>query len=113
VVSGAFRHQQHKNEIDRLPIRRVKRDRGLRLDESGNRFAQVLDASMRDGHALPQAGGAELLAGKQAVKNLAAGNLPVVLEQYSDPFEYSLLAALLGVQNDILNRQDLTNQVHR
>ena len=61
---------------------------------------EPLDASVRNGHALAEAGRAELLAGEKAVEHLCAGNAVLILEKQRCLFEDALLAARVEIEND-------------
>src|SRR6185295_11278276 len=72
-VGGPVRHQQHEDQADGLAIGGVERDRLLHPDERADGLLQGLDPAVRNGDALSQSRGAQLLPGEQAVEHLAAG----------------------------------------
>ncbi len=60
-------HQQEDQQADRLVIGGIECDRLLHAQHRGQRVLQALDAAMRNGHAMAEAGGAQAFAGKQVV----------------------------------------------
>ena len=81
-------------------------------DHRAHRLLEPLDAAVRDGDALAQPGRAQLLAGEQAVENLAAGDAVVVLEQQADLLEHALLAGDVEIDQDVRLGQQLGDQIH-
>ncbi|EFX59855.1 hypothetical protein DAPPUDRAFT_126523, partial [Daphnia pulex] len=68
-LRGCFGHQQEDQEADRFVIGRVKTDRLLHTQHGGQRVFQALDAAVRDGHAVTEAGGAEALTREKIVRH--------------------------------------------
>jgi hypothetical protein len=86
--------------------RRARRRARLgEADEGAQRVLEALDAAVGNRDALAQAGGAELLAGKQAVEDGAATDPVIVLEQQAGLLESTLLAARLEADDHIGGRQ--------
>src|SRR2546421_13073812 len=61
-------NKQEEHLPDGLAVRRVERNRLARSHECRKRVVEPLDASVRDGDALAQAGRAELLAREETVE---------------------------------------------
>ena len=59
-------HEQHEHLRDRLAVGGIEGDRIGEPDERALRLGEALDAPVRDGNALPEAGGAQLFARAQA-----------------------------------------------
>ena len=104
LAGGIFRHQQHKNQRHRLAIGRIKRHRLLRADKRAHGFFYRSMAPVRNGHALPQAGGAELFAGKQAVEHIGARQAGFIFKQQTCLLEYTLFAADFQIQHNMRQR---------
>ena len=64
------------------------------------------------GNALAQPGGSELFAREEAVEDLAATDVLIVLEQQSGVLENPLLAGHVEVQQNVSAGQKLGDQVH-
>src|SRR5512134_795898 len=111
-VGGAVRHQQHEDELHRLAIGRVERDRLLRAHERAQCLLQALYPAVGNGDAAAEPGGPELLPREQAVENQAARDLVVVLEEEPHLLEQALLAADLEVQHHVGEREQLCDEAH-
>jgi hypothetical protein len=85
----------------RLVVGRVEGDGLLHAHHGGQRVLQALDAAVRDGHRMAQAGGAQALAGKQVVGDGAARDGVLVLEQQARLFEHPLLAGRVHVHQHV------------
>ena len=72
LLGSLFGHEQHEHEGDRVAVGGVERYRLGDADEGAERLLQPLDAAVRDGDALPEAGRPQALAGEQAVEDDAA-----------------------------------------
>src|SRR5215510_14680363 len=107
LLGRLLRHEEHEDQVDREAIGRVEGHRHLEAQERRHRVAQALDPAVRDGHPLAEPGRAEPFAREQAVKNEAAGDALVVLEQEPDLLEHALLAAHVRVEDDVRRRQQL------
>src|SRR5262245_15977358 len=105
-------NEQHESEADRLSVGRVERHRLRQAEQRAQRLFQALDAAVRDGDALAEAGRAELLAREQAVEHGAAGERVVVLEQQTRLLEQELLARCLQVDEHVGRRQDFRYEGH-
>src|SRR6185503_7008524 len=98
LLGGLLRHEQHEYQADRIAVRRVERHRLGEAQERAEGVLQALDAAVRDGDALAEAGGAEALAREQAVEHHAARHRVLVLEQQAGLLEQALLARHLQVE---------------
>jgi hypothetical protein len=112
LLGRGFGHQQEDQQVDRLFVGRVEADRAGQLEQRGHRRLQALDAAVRDGDAVAQAGGAEALAGEQAVGDEGAGEAVQVLEQQAGFLERPLLAGGVDADQDLGGRQDGREAVH-
>ena len=112
LLGGLFRHQQHEGHAHRLAVGSVEGHRAGDADECAHCRFESLDAAVRNRHALSEAGGTQFFTRKQAVKDEAAGNGLVVLEQQSGLLEYALLARDFEVKNDIGGGEELGDEVH-
>ena len=81
LLRGRFRYQQKNEQRDRLVIRRIKADGARQLQHGCHGRLQAFDASVRNGHAVPQARGTQALAGEKAVGNQRAREAMQALEQ--------------------------------
>src|SRR5262245_35076131 len=112
LLGRLLRHEQHEDQVHRAAVGRVERDRGLEAEERADRLLQALDPAVGDRHALAEPGGTEALAREEAVEHHAAGDALVVLEQEPHLLEHPLLAARLGVEDDVRLREQLGDQIH-
>src|SRR6185436_117926 len=112
LLGGLFGHEQHEDEVDRVAVGCIERHRLGEAQEGAARLLQPLDASMRDRHALAEAGGAEALAREQAVEHHAARDRVLVLEQQAGLLEQALLARDLQIESDMFRRQEFGDQAH-
>ena len=96
----------------RLVVGRVEGDRLLHAHHRGQRVLQALDAAMRDGHAMAQAGGAQAFAREQVVGDGGAGDGVLVLEQQAGLLEDALLAGGVHVHQHVAGGQDGGETVH-
>src|SRR5688572_20596454 len=81
LLGGLLGHEQHEDEGDRVAVRGVEGHRLRHPDERAERLLQPLDAAVRDGDALPEAGRSQALPGKQAVEYHASRERVLVFEQ--------------------------------
>ena len=72
LLRRRFGHQQEDQQAHRLVVGRVEADRLAQLEHRGHRRLQALDAAVRDGHAVAEAGRAEALAREQVVGDQGA-----------------------------------------
>src|SRR5262245_30082145 len=72
LLGGLLRYQQDEGERHRLAVGRFEGHWLGEAHEGAERLLQPLDAAVRDGDALAEAGRAELLAREQAVEHDAA-----------------------------------------
>ena len=112
-LGGGLGHEQEDQQRHRLVVRGVEGDGLLHADHRGERVLQALDAAMRDGHAVAQAGGAEALAGEEVVGDGGAGHRVLVLEQQAGLLESALLARGVDVDDDVGRREDGSETVHQ
>ena len=112
-VGCLFRHQQDKQALYRLAIRRIERNRVLQANEHACRFLEPSGTAMRNGHPLAKAGGAQFFPGKQAVENFTAGDAVGVFDKEAHLLEDALLAGDIQVRDDVILCQDFANQAHR
>src|ERR687895_444022 len=87
LLGGLFRHEQHEYQVDRIAVGRIEGNGLGEAQERAERFLQPLDAAVRNGHALAQAGRAEALAREEALEHEAARDAVEVLEDESCLFE--------------------------
>src|SRR5581483_4299711 len=59
LLGRLFGHEEHEDEGDRRAVGRVERNRLCQADEGAERLLQPLDAAVRGGDALAEAGRAE------------------------------------------------------
>ena len=112
LLGGLFRHEQHEYQTHRGAVGRIERH-GLRQPHEGaERFLESLDASVRNRHALPKAGGAELLAREQTVEHEASRDAIQVLEEQPGLLEQPLLARGLQVERDVGCGEDTGDETH-
>ena len=71
IGAGGFRRQQQKNQIDRLAVERLEIDRPLQPREQPEQAAELRQLAVRNGDAVADRGGAELLALQQDFQNRA------------------------------------------
>ena len=112
LLGGGLGHQQEDQQVDRLFVRGVEADRLGQLEHRGHRGLQALDAAVRDGHAVAQAGGAQALAGEQAVGDQRARQAVQVLEQQPGFLESALLAGGVDAHQHLSGGQDGREAVH-
>ncbi|MPN48594.1 hypothetical protein SDC9_196204 [bioreactor metagenome] len=62
---------------------------------------------MRDRDTLAEAGGAQLLTGKQAVENLRSGHAETTFEKHPGLFENTFLAARIQIKQDLVGSQNV------
>src|SRR5205085_10326579 len=73
-----LRPEEHERERHRSAVGSIERNRLREANKGAERFLQALDAPMRYGDTLAEAGGAEPLAREQAVVDDAAREAVVV-----------------------------------
>src|SRR5688500_15520048 len=112
LLGGLLGHEQHEHQRHRVAVGRVEGNRLPQAEERAERVLQALDAPVRDGDALPQAGGAQALAREQAVEDDALGDAVVVLEQEPHLLEQALLARDLHVEVHVRGGQQLGDEAH-
>src|SRR5581483_169137 len=112
LLGRLFGHEEHEDEGDRRAVGRVERNRLCQTDEGAERLLQPLDAAVRDGDALAEAGRAEPLAGEQTVEYQAARDAIVILEQQAGLLEQPLLARRRQVDEHMGRVQQLAGEAH-
>src|SRR5688572_30521875 len=112
LLGGFLGHEQHEHQGDGRAVGRVEGHRLREAHECAQRFLESLDASVRNRHALPEAGRAELLAREQAVEHHASRDAIEILEQKAGLLEQPLLARGLQIDGDMRSRQYFSNQAH-
>src|SRR5688572_3970792 len=112
LLGRLLRHQEHEHQAHRVAVGRFERHRLRQADEAAERLFQALDAAVRDGDALAEAGRAELFAREQRVEHQAPGEAVMVLEQQPGLLEQALLARHLQVGDDVIEGQQLGNEAH-
>ena len=112
LLGRLLRHQQHEKHADRTSVGRIEGNRRSEAHEGAGRLLQALDATVRYGDALAETGGAELLAGKEAVEDNGTGQAEPRLEQHADVFENPLLAAGIQVEQNLLGREKVVQGIH-
>jgi hypothetical protein len=100
-LRGRLGHQQEDQQRHRLVVGRVEGDRLLHAQHGGQRVLQALDAPVRDGHRVAQAGGAQALAREQVVGDGAARDGVLVLEQQAGLLEHPLLAGGVHIHQHV------------
>lgn len=112
LLSDVVRYEQEYQQLYRLAIRRLEGNRLGKPDERCQWRLETLDASMRHGDAMPEAGGAESLACKQVIGYGGTGDAVVVLKQEAGLLECPLLARHIEVENDVLEREYMAEMCH-
>jgi len=112
LLGRLFGNKQNEKKRNRLSVRRIKRNGSGESQESAAGVFQPLDPTVGYGDALTEAGRAQLLTGKQAVKHCAARDSLIVLKQQAGVFEDTLLAAGIEIKNDIVGAEELSDLVH-
>src|SRR5687767_3627792 len=112
LLGGFLGDQQHEHQAHGRAVGRIEGHRLRKAHEGAQRFLESLDASVRDRHALPEAGRAELLAREQAVEHHASSDAIEVLEQKACLLEQALLARGLQINGDMRSRQYFSDQAH-
>jgi hypothetical protein len=112
LLGGLLRHEQHEDQAHRVAVGCVERHRLRQPHEGAERLLQPLDAAVRDGDTLAQAGRAEALAREQAVEHLAARDAVLVLEHQAGLLEQALLARQRQVERDAAGRKELGDETH-
>jgi hypothetical protein len=107
-----FWNEQEDQQRHRFVVGCVERYRLLHPHDGGERILQALDASVRNGDGVAQAGGAQAFACKQVVGDEAARNRVLVLEQQAGLLEDALLARRFDVHQHVAGRQDGGESVH-
>src|SRR5690606_11403186 len=62
-------HDEREQQVDRLAVESVEVDALRELDQGAARFAALLDASMRQGHAVAETGAAQPFPADQLAEN--------------------------------------------
>src|SRR5262249_10647609 len=107
VGTGGLGREQQKDQIDRLAVERLELDRPIEPGEQPEQPFELRQLAMRDGDAVADAGGAELLALLQDLEDLAlalAGELGGACRELLDRL---LLAVDLKRGNDRLRRNEI------
>ena len=111
-LCGGFGYQQKNQQIHSLLVRRVETDSRLQLENGSHRGFQALDAAMRNGHAMPEPGGAKTLAREQAVRDQSPIQTMLILEQQSSLFKRALFTRRFNADQDLGGGQNLRKTVH-
>src|SRR5688572_13304747 len=111
-VGGPVRHEQHEDDAHVLSVGRIERDRLAHAHERADRVLESLDAPVRDGDALPEAGRAELLPRKKAVEHFAPRDVVVVLEEQPHLLEHAFLARDVEIDEHVRLWQQLCYEIH-
>ena len=112
LLRGGLGHQQEDQQADRLFVRGIEADRLRQAQHGGHRRLQTLDAAMRNGHAMAQAGGAQPFTREQAVGDQRTRQAMQALEQQAGLFERAFLAGGLNADEDLGLREDGCETVH-
>jgi hypothetical protein len=112
TLGGRLGHQQKDQQADGFVVGCIERNGLLQAHHGGQRVLQALDAAMRNGHAVAQAGGAQAFAGEQVVGDRGTCNRMLVFEQQACVLERALLAGGLYVNEHVAERQDRGKSVH-
>ena len=112
LAGSVFRHQQHKHQRYRFAIGRIEIHGFFQADKrAGGRLHFGMPA-MRDGHAVPQRGSAELFARKQAFKHSGAAQAGFAFQQQASFFKQAFFAAHFQIQHNMRYGQDIADQAH-
>ena len=111
-LGGRLGHQQKNEQAHRLLVGRIKADRRAQAKHRRHRRLQALDASMGDGHAVPESGRTQSLTRKQTVGHQGPGQPVQVLEQQPGFFKCPFLAGGFNPHKDLGRRQDGRESVH-
>src|SRR5204862_7321887 len=87
-------------------------DRLAHAQHRGERVLEALDAAVRDGDAVAEAGRAEALAREQVVGDRGTGDRVLVLEQQAGVLERAFLAGRVDVDQDVDDGQDGGETIH-
>jgi len=104
-VGGAIGHHQNENQVDRLTVGRIERNRLASPDQRADGFAQPLEAAVRDRNAVAERGGTQFFTRKQAVEYLSAREVLMIFKQQPGLLEHPFLAGDIEVQQHIFQRQ--------
>ena len=112
-IDGSFRDQQDKQQVDGLAVGSIEGDGFLEADKGTGNVLEAFGPAVRNGYTVAEAGGTQLLAGKQAVEYGTAGNVVPVFKQDADLLEYALFAAHVQIDQQMVGAgQDLGDQAH-
>lgn len=106
LLRRLFGDQQENQEPDRLAVGRFERDRIGEPHERGERMLETLDPPVRNRDAFAEAGRTEPLPREQVVRDGAAGDAVLILEDQPRLFEDAFLAGDGEVDDDVLYGQD-------
>ena len=106
-AGGILRHQQYEYQRHRLAVGRVKFDRIGGAHKGADRLGKRFVTAVGNGHALPQAGTAELFAGEQAVEHRRMRQATVRFQKLGNGFKQPLFTADLHIEHDIGQGQNI------
>ncbi|SAK12865.1 hypothetical protein UA21_00439 [Burkholderia multivorans] len=106
LLCGLLGNEQENQEGNRLAVGGLERDRIGEPHECRERMLEALDASVRNRDAFAETGRAEALAREQIVRDGAASDAVLILEDQPGLFENAFLAGDGEVDDDVLYGQD-------
>src|SRR3546814_17464097 len=104
---GALRHQQAKDQVDRVTVMGVVVERMPKAYERADAVVDAGHAAMRNRHAVTQAGTAELFACREAAKDIAGIEVAGACQQLRQLLKRLLLAGEGMPLADAVRGQDL------
>src|SRR3546814_10667843 len=96
---GALRHQQAKDQVDRVTVMGVVVERMPKAYERADAVVDAGHAAMRNRHAVTQAGTAELFACREAAKDIAGIEVAGACQQVRSDEHTSELQSLMRISN--------------
>ena len=93
-------------------IGRIEGNRGFKFDKCAYGIPQPLYPPVGDGYAFPEAGGAQFLAGKKAIKYSMTGKAIIVFKNNSYLFQHPFFTAGIEGHQDIIQGQNFCYDSH-
>ena len=110
VGAGAFRRQQHEDQIHRLAVERLEIDRPIEPCEQPEQLVEPDELAVRNGDPVADSGRAQLLALQQGLENAALA-LPGQLRGLRGKLlDRLLLAVDLQRRKDCVRRDEIVER---
>lgn len=98
VLVAAFRHRHCEQQIYGFTVNCIERNGFLQTDKRSLDILTALDAAMRNGNTISQAGAAQAFPGTEALKNFSFAQIfTVICQFFADGFQQALLAVAVHV----------------